>query len=171
MSPYKNNSVLGIMNTVTNIRCKVSADPSAHIKWYRNGKELNFRDYHNATTQNTDNESILQVQHSCCVLVVGIKKSHHWLSICMFSFTYWIENTSVITPARLKIRWVLPPKYLPLRKVNYRMCQRWVWEAVKAILCSLISHRIIRKNWLITSYCIRSQTKLIPHPGSRTLSI
>ncbi len=53
--------VHALVNTVAQIKCKVTADPSAEIQWYRHGKKLELRET-NATIETKDNESTLKVK-------------------------------------------------------------------------------------------------------------
>lgn len=51
-----------LRSTTANVKCKVSAEPSAKIQWYKNKAELDLRKS-NATIENKDNESILKVRN------------------------------------------------------------------------------------------------------------
>lgn len=58
---YSNNTLHVLRSTTANVKCKVSAEPSAKIQWFRKGAELDLRKS-NATVENKDNESILKVR-------------------------------------------------------------------------------------------------------------
>lgn len=73
------NTFRALINTTAHLRCKVTADPSANITWFRNEKAFKQRDYPGSSIENMDNESILKVRIIHTVLIMKYIKNE-WLN-------------------------------------------------------------------------------------------